>query len=101
VNGAISTIARTSSDAQRARHWLGAGAAGRAMAPSWRAAVTAETSVAWAEQLTMLEQVLQLWDRVPDPVVSTGTAPCSCAGRCCGMNCCCRARSPTWKKRRG
>ena len=50
-----------------ARHWLGVRDTERAMTAAWRAAAAAGASFAYAEQLMMLEQVLQLWDQVPDP----------------------------------
>lgn len=56
-----------------ARHWLGARDAGRAMTAAWRAAAGAGASFAYAEQLMMAGQVLQLWDQVPDPGRDTGT----------------------------
>jgi DNA-binding CsgD family transcriptional regulator/tetratricopeptide (TPR) repeat protein len=58
---------------QVARHWLGARDIERAMIAAWRAAAAAGASLAYAEQLMMAEQVLQLWDQVPDPGGSTGT----------------------------
>ena len=59
--------------AQVARHWLGARDIERAMTAAWRAAASAGASFAYAEQLMMAEQVLQLWDQVPDPERHTGT----------------------------
>jgi ATP/maltotriose-dependent transcriptional regulator MalT len=56
-----------------ARHWLGARDAERALAAAWRAADRAGASFAYAEQLLMAEQVLQLWDQVPEPAALTGT----------------------------
>jgi ATP/maltotriose-dependent transcriptional regulator MalT len=58
---------------QIAQHWLGAGVADRAIVAAWRAAAAAGGSFAYAEQLAMAEQVLKLWDRVPDPTRLTGT----------------------------
>jgi predicted ATPase len=58
---------------QVARHWLGARAVERALVTAWDAAVRAGASLAYAEQLIMVEQVLQLWDQVPEPVRHTGT----------------------------
>jgi len=55
-----------------ARHWLGARDTERAMTAAWRAAAAAGASFAYAEQLMMAEQVLQLWDQVPDPAERTG-----------------------------
>jgi DNA-binding CsgD family transcriptional regulator/tetratricopeptide (TPR) repeat protein len=56
-----------------ARHWLGARDVERAMITAWRAAAAAGASFAYAEQLMMADQVLQLWDQVPDPAERTGT----------------------------
>jgi DNA-binding CsgD family transcriptional regulator/tetratricopeptide (TPR) repeat protein len=58
---------------QVAQHWLGAGEAERALAAAWQAAAAAGGSFAYAEQFAMADQVLNLWDRVPDPVRLTGT----------------------------
>jgi hypothetical protein len=58
---------------QVARHWLGAREIERAMIAAWRAAAGAGASFGYAEQLMMAEQVLQLWDQVPDPAGQTGT----------------------------
>ena len=58
---------------QVARHWLGARDVERAMLAAWRAAAGAGVSFAYAEQLMMAEQVLALWDQVPDPAAQTGT----------------------------
>jgi DNA-binding CsgD family transcriptional regulator len=52
---------------QVARHWLGAGEVERALTAAWRAVAQAGASLAYAEQLIMAEQVLQLWDQVPEP----------------------------------
>jgi DNA-binding CsgD family transcriptional regulator/tetratricopeptide (TPR) repeat protein len=58
---------------QVARHWLGAREIERAMIAAWRAAAGAGASFAYAEQLMMAEQVVQLWDQVPDAARQTGT----------------------------
>jgi DNA-binding CsgD family transcriptional regulator len=58
---------------QVARHWLGAREVGRALTTAWRAAAQAGASLAYAEQLIMAEQVLLLWDQVPDPGRATGS----------------------------
>lgn len=57
---------------QVAHHWLGARDTERAMTAAWRAAADAGASFAYAEQLTMAEQVLRLWDQVPDPAQRVG-----------------------------
>jgi len=58
---------------QVAQHWLGARDVERAMTAAWRAAADAGASFAYAEQLMMTEQVLRLWDQVPDPARHTGS----------------------------
>jgi len=50
---------------QLAVHWRGAGAHERALQAAWVAAADARAALAYAEQLQMLVQVLELWDRVP------------------------------------
>ena len=50
-----------------ALHWRGAQDNERALAAAWRAAGAAGTALAYAQRLRMLEQVLELWDRVPEP----------------------------------
>jgi ATP/maltotriose-dependent transcriptional regulator MalT len=58
---------------QVARHWLGARNVERALTTAWRAADRAGASFAYAEQLMMAEQVLALWEQVPDAAERTGT----------------------------
>src|SRR5215469_1300008 len=48
-----------------ALHWRGANEYQRALEAAWAAAAAAGAGFAFAEQLQMLEQVLDLWDRVP------------------------------------
>ncbi|MBO0815264.1 MAG: hypothetical protein J2P30_09005 [Actinobacteria bacterium] len=48
-----------------ALHWHGAGEDERALSAAWAAAEEASAAFAYAEQLQMLELVLDLWDRVP------------------------------------
>jgi DNA-binding CsgD family transcriptional regulator/tetratricopeptide (TPR) repeat protein len=55
-----------------ARHWRGAHEHERALRAAWDAAADAAASFAFAEQLQMLEQVLELWDRVPRSMEHTG-----------------------------
>jgi DNA-binding CsgD family transcriptional regulator len=59
--------------ARLALHWRGANEHERALRAAWAAAAIAAVSFAYAEQLQMLEQVLQLWDRVPAAAEHTGT----------------------------
>ncbi|WP_165488352.1 ATP-binding protein [Actinomadura formosensis] len=53
-------------------HWRGCGDHAHALAAAWRAAWERRTATAYAETLTMLERVLDLWDRVPDAASLTG-----------------------------
>jgi predicted ATPase len=50
-----------------ALHWRGAQDDEHALAAAWRAADAAGRALAYAQRLRMLEQVLDLWDRVPEP----------------------------------
>ena len=56
-----------------ALHWRGANEPERALRAAWAAAADAADRFAVAEQLQMLEQVLDLWDRVPAAAEDTGT----------------------------
>lgn len=53
-------------------HWQGCGDHARALAAAWRAAAERAAATAYAEQLTLLERVLDLWDRVPEAASLTG-----------------------------
>ncbi|WP_307796573.1 helix-turn-helix transcriptional regulator [Actinomadura barringtoniae] len=53
-------------------HWNAAHDATWALVSSWRAAGDARKAVAYAECLTMLSRVLELWDRVPDAAERIG-----------------------------
>jgi predicted ATPase len=55
-----------------ALHWRGAQDDERALAAAWRAAGAAGTALAYAQRLRMLEQVLELWDRVHEPARPSG-----------------------------
>jgi len=55
-----------------ARHWRGADEAALALA-AWRAAGETGAAFAYARRLQMLEQVLELWDRVAGADSLTGT----------------------------
>jgi DNA-binding CsgD family transcriptional regulator/tetratricopeptide (TPR) repeat protein len=57
---------------QLAQHWRGAHEYQRALAAAWDAAADAGARLAFAERLEMLEQVLELWDRVPTAAEHTG-----------------------------
>lgn len=56
-----------------ARHWAGAHDYPRALRAAWSAAELAERSLAYSERLDMLELTLDLWDRVPDASLQTGS----------------------------
>ena len=56
-----------------ALHWRNAHEHERALRAAWAAAAGAAARFAFAEQMQMLEQVLQLWDRVPSAAEHTGT----------------------------
>ncbi len=58
--------------AEQAHHYQAAHDLPRALQAAWSAAERAGASLAHAEQLTMLERVLGLWDQVPDAVERTG-----------------------------
>jgi DNA-binding CsgD family transcriptional regulator/tetratricopeptide (TPR) repeat protein len=57
---------------QVAYHWHAAGEPARALPAAWRAAAEAAAALAYAEQLVMLDRVLELWDAVPDAARPTG-----------------------------
>ncbi|HEY3685087.1 MAG TPA: AAA family ATPase [Streptosporangiaceae bacterium] len=52
--------------AELAYHWHAAREHAKALVAAWRAADRARDRLAYAEQLEMLERVLDLWDQVPD-----------------------------------
>jgi DNA-binding CsgD family transcriptional regulator len=56
-----------------ALHWRGAREDERALVAAWRAAVGAEAVSGYAQRLQLLEQVLELWDKVPEAALHTGT----------------------------
>ncbi len=56
-----------------ALHWCGAGERQRALQAAWAAAGAACSVFAYAEQLQMLELVLDLWERTPDAAGHAGT----------------------------
>ncbi len=58
---------------QLALHWRRAHEYERALLAAWRAAGDAEDAFAYAEQLQVLEEVLGLWERVPDAPQQVGT----------------------------
>ena len=56
-----------------ALHWRGAGETALALDAAWLAAGAAGAAFGYAQRLQMLEQVLELWSRVPDASSRTGT----------------------------
>ncbi|WP_345458862.1 helix-turn-helix transcriptional regulator [Actinoallomurus oryzae] len=54
-------------------HWVRAHDHERALPSAWRAARESASAFAYAEQLQLLERVLELWDRVPDAEERIGT----------------------------
>jgi DNA-binding CsgD family transcriptional regulator len=60
--------------AQVAHHWHAAGEPERALPAAWRAAAEAAAALAYAEQLVMLDRVLELWDAVGDAAQSAGAS---------------------------
>jgi DNA-binding CsgD family transcriptional regulator len=53
-------------------HWEKCGDPAKALAAAWRAAGERQAATAYAEQLTLLERVLGLWDDVPGAADLTG-----------------------------
>jgi DNA-binding CsgD family transcriptional regulator len=51
---------------EEAHHWYSAHDVTWALVSAWRAAAAARAALAYAERLTMLSRVLELWDAVPD-----------------------------------
>ncbi|MCG5218622.1 helix-turn-helix transcriptional regulator [Streptosporangium sp. KLBMP 9127] len=58
--------------AELAAHWAAAHDNERALIAAWEAAAESAAAVAHAEQLQMLEMVLELWDSVPAAATRTG-----------------------------
>jgi predicted ATPase len=59
---------------QLAHHWYAAHDLGQALASAWQAAAEASRVFAYAEQLSMLARVSELWDKVPDAAQRIGTS---------------------------
>ena len=57
---------------EQAHHWYSAHDMRWALICAWHAATEAGRALAYAEQLTMLTRVLELWDKVPDAAESIG-----------------------------
>jgi DNA-binding CsgD family transcriptional regulator len=51
---------------EQAHHWYYAHDTAWALVSAWQAAAAAGHALAYAEQLTLLARVLELWDKVPD-----------------------------------
>jgi DNA-binding CsgD family transcriptional regulator len=60
--------------AQIAYHWHAAGEPTRALLAAWQAAAEAAAALAYAEQLVMLNRVVELWDAVPDAARLAGAS---------------------------
>jgi DNA-binding NarL/FixJ family response regulator len=63
-----------------AHHWYAAHAADRALPAAWTAAREAGDSYAYAEQLSLLERVLSLWEQFPDSIEVDHAALLQAAG---------------------
>lgn len=59
---------------QLAHHWYAAHDLAQALASAWQAAAEANRVFAYAEQLSMLSRVSELWDKVPDAAQRVGTS---------------------------
>jgi predicted ATPase len=57
-----------------AHHWYAAHDVGQALASAWQAAAEANRVFAYAEQLSMLARVSELWDKVPGAAQRIGTS---------------------------
>ena len=62
---------------EQAHHWYAAHDTVGALVSSWRAAEAAGRALAHAEQLTLLDRVLELWDKVPDAEQRIGASQLS------------------------
>jgi DNA-binding CsgD family transcriptional regulator len=59
---------------EQAHHWYYAHEVTWALISAWQAAAEVGQALAYAEQLTLLARVLELWDRVPDAAERIGAA---------------------------
>jgi DNA-binding CsgD family transcriptional regulator len=57
---------------EQAHHWYAAHDTVEALVSCWRASMPTGRALAYAEQLTLLGRVLELWDKVPDAEQRTG-----------------------------
>ena len=58
---------------EEAHHWYSAHDNAKALESAWQAAAVARRSLAYAEQLTMLARILELWPTLPDAGQRIGT----------------------------
>jgi len=72
--GADTSLAVGRAAIQLAHHWYAAHELGQALASAWQAAAEANRVFAYAEQLSMLARVSELWGKVPDAARRTGTS---------------------------
>ena len=59
---------------EQANHWYYAHDNACALKSAWQAAGAAEAALAYAEQLSLLSRVLELWDKVPDAAKRIGAS---------------------------
>jgi DNA-binding CsgD family transcriptional regulator len=59
---------------EQAHHWYAAHDTVEALVSCWRASMPTGRALAYAEQLTLLGRVLELWDKVPDAEQRTGVS---------------------------
>jgi DNA-binding CsgD family transcriptional regulator len=59
---------------EQAHHWYYAHDTAWALVSAWQAAAAAGRVLAYAEQLTLLARVLELWDKVPDAAQRIGAS---------------------------
>jgi hypothetical protein len=59
---------------EQAHHWYAAHDSGRALESAWQAAGAAERALAYAEKLTMLARILELWPALPDAAERIGAS---------------------------
>jgi len=59
---------------EQAHHWYAAHDSARALESAWQAAAAAERALAYAEKLTMLARILELWPTLPDAAERIGAS---------------------------
>lgn len=59
---------------EQAHHWYAAHDTARALESAWQAAAAAERFLAYAERLTMLARILELWPALPDAAERIGAS---------------------------